>query len=280
MLPSLGLMHPCSLLSASMILYLPLRGTVQLIPKNSTYERETIVEPSASSWSHYCEPSARDDPNPGDGLIASSFPNKGTGFNRAMSGWYPQPTKIVFECPPLRYRLRCSSEAKQLYPTTSTNSLDDGFVDPDPFLGGYRASGHDALIGTFPDSSNGTIYSYGSMADTVERTITFNTPTQPTNAPFGHQYAPLPINPAPPGPAVMVSWVPSSVLDGSNVGTLQQDMEYGSIENYGQGPPISYASGRTLSNDSGPEYTIGPSSSRIYYVADMDGSDVIDLSAK
>ncbi|KAK0185122.1 hypothetical protein F5146DRAFT_1144328 [Armillaria mellea] len=188
-----------------------------------------------------------------------------------MSSYHPHPMKIVFGCPPLRYHLRCSSEAKRLYPTTSTNSLDNGFVGPDPFLGGYRASGHYALIGAFPYSGSGAIYSYGSTTDMLERTITFRTPTPAkgvAKAPFGYQYAPLAINPAPPGPAVIVPWVPSSVLDESNVGTLQQDMEYGLIENYGRGPPISYASGRMLLNDSGPEYATGPSRSQTYYLHD------------
>ncbi len=102
--------------------------------------------------------------------------------------------------------VRYSPEAKQLYPAARTNSLDDDLLGPDPFL-------------------------YGSMADATGRTITFD--------------APIPINPAPPQShvsAVMYSGSYQASWNESNIGTLRQNMKYGSMENYGQGPPITYAS--------------------------------------
>ncbi|PBK76252.1 hypothetical protein ARMSODRAFT_1011517 [Armillaria solidipes] len=240
----------------------PSRGTVQPIPKNSAYERESIVESSASGWSHDFEASTVDDPKSGetfsDPLVASSFSNKGAPFSRPMSPLAPTTNEnCLWMSPATGFQhggVRCSSEAKQLYPAASTNSLDDDLLGPDPFLGGYRALGDNDLS----YSDDGTIDSYGSMADARGRTITFG--------------APILINPAPPQSHVSAVVYPGSYQaswNESNVGTLRQNMEYGTIENYGQGPPITYASERTSLNDLGPEYTAGPSSSRAYYVDDQ-----------
>ncbi|KAK0500995.1 hypothetical protein EDD18DRAFT_1101959 [Armillaria luteobubalina] len=63
----------------------------------------------------------------------------------------------------------------------------------------------------------------------------FNTAT-PANVPFGRQYTSLPINPAPSGSAVMYSGSYQASWNETNFGTVQKEMEYGSIENYGDGP--------------------------------------------
>ncbi|KAK0434800.1 hypothetical protein EV421DRAFT_2022818 [Armillaria borealis] len=208
--------------------------------------------------------------NPANGLTSHHLkyhgdvpPSSGARFNRPMTP--PAPTtegKFLWTSPATGF------QRGNLYSAASTDSLDDGLLGPDLFLGSCQALGDDDLIGAFSysdDVSYSAMDSYGSMTDAAGRTITFDAPT-PANAPFGYQYAPLPINP---GSAVMYPGSYQASWNESNIGTLQQNMEYGSIENYGQGPPITYTSERTSLNDPGSEYTTGPSSSRTYYVDDQ-----------
>ncbi|KAK0209186.1 hypothetical protein DFS33DRAFT_515045 [Desarmillaria ectypa] len=210
-----------------------------------------------------------------DRLITSSFTNEGTGFDRPVTPWAPRTEgNFLWTSPATGFQhgnMRYSPEAKQLYPAASAGSLLDDGLGSVPFLEGYPTPGDDDFIGAVPYSDVGNAGSFGSMTDAMENTITFDAPA-PAHAPFGYQYARLPINPAPPRlyvPAVMYpgSYQPSS-SNVSNIRMSQRDMGYGSIEAYGQGPPISDVSAWTSSNGSS-EYMPGPSRSRMYYVDDQ-----------
>ncbi len=174
----------------------PSSGAImQPIPENSAYERESTVESSASSWSYDFEAPTSDDPNPGetfmDKLVTSSFSNKGTRIDQPMYPLAPITREIfIWTSPATGFQhgnVRYSPEAKQLYPAASTNSLDDG-LGLDPFLRGYEMLNNDDLS----YSDDGTLDSYGSMMDMTGRMIMFDTPTL-ADAPWGYQYAPLPI---------------------------------------------------------------------------------------
>ncbi|SJL13615.1 uncharacterized protein ARMOST_17061 [Armillaria ostoyae] len=155
----------------------PSSGAImQPIPKNSAYKRETTVDSSASSWSNDFEVPTNDDPNPGetfmDKLVASSFSNQGARSGRPIPLAPTTKEIFIWTFPATSFQhgnVRSAPEAKQLYPAASTNSLDDG-LGLDPFLGD----------------------SYASMTDTTGRMIMFDTPTL-ADAPWGYQYAPLPI---------------------------------------------------------------------------------------
>ncbi|KAK0466004.1 uncharacterized protein EV420DRAFT_1636574 [Desarmillaria tabescens] len=257
----------------------PSGDIVQPIPDGSSYERETTAESSGSSSSYDFEAPTGGGLNPGetfmDRFIASSFPNEGAGFNRPMTPQAPETERnILWTSPTTGFQhgnVCYSPEAKQLYPAASTGSLLDDGLDFIPFLEGHPTPGDDGLIDAVPYPDAGNAGSLGSTPDAMGNTITFNAPA-PAHAPFGYQYTLPPINPAPPRlyvPAMMYpgSHQPSS-SDVSNIGMSQQDIVYGSIHTYGQGPPIPDASTRTSSNGYS-EYVPGPSRSRMYYVDDQ-----------
>ncbi|KAK0434804.1 hypothetical protein EV421DRAFT_2022822 [Armillaria borealis] len=235
----------------------PSSGAImQPVPENSAYERETTVESSASSWSNCFEVPTNDVPNPGetfmDKLVASSFSNKGARFDQPMSPLAPTTKgNFIWTSPATGFQhgnVRYSPEAKQLYPAASTNFLDD--------------------VSASIRSWEVVEYSYGSMTDTTGRMIMFDTPTL-ADAPWGYQYAPLPIYRALPQAFVPAAVYPGSVQaswNGSNVGASTQTMGYGSIEAYRRRSSTAW----TSSNGS-PECDLpGPWSNETHDVDDQE----------